>query len=809
MSLIQAVRLLDLQKVMEINAPGDPRLWDVLNDTLGGITVQLMSLIGLEWEQVPDRVPGIDDWTDWLSLEGNLGISVSQSVDAYCLQKRRRGFKNHPLEHLIYDWMKIQGFPLPKRLWVADHYVITGGGDTARAFESMRGLMALGSKSGIWDENTEDCRLMTPSDPLSWPYHYEAKLEGLSLNKKYFISCLNSEPNIFTSRYALSENNGRSTPSSTVTESVYDLWQSFHQPLIFEENPMALLGPEHFVVALPKSAQFEKIGADLRDFVQEGAALMDRYPGIIRYREAAATLLHLENFPDFCSSLTPIEMGSRGDKKLYALSPWSLTNPVATRRVEHFCAQHKGRDIFAPTFLPGSADWISLLLKALSSTAGWTMGELAAFELIKWNASRLASSSLLLFWSELDLSAIKNICEQCGLDVLALGSSNNSGNFNVGEQTIPVVQIPFEEVRAEFGKSNLVNASWFYKDQKSPTYGFEKAGIFPDRFLKRMTQVGVKVEIQKEISWGLSSSPVHRDHMMKYKVNQPISYIRWSEGENHWIDAVASVDGVGEFDPKALGEWACDLALRGLICRGVDPHSAISAQAWFNDPNSTDLPDPAERFGAFYLANLGLKEAFQSYGLHFSGASFSGSFSKSRPFQQELIVRLRAKIPASTTSVFPGFRMAGEILYVLGPKPAFMDAGTRLLPHFKVVSNHVSRLNLELQKELYTSIYNFVREGVVTVARPVGQSGALGAILEMSLWGNIGATIKPGVNTMELFSGAPGRVVVGVLPQEAKKFEGAIRQEMVAHVGESAGDRIFGQPMNFYRNSEGAKNVGP
>jgi hypothetical protein len=47
-----------------------------------------------------------------------------------------------------------------------------------------------------------------------------------------------------------------------------------------------------------------------------------------------------------------------------------------------------------------------------------------------------------------------------------------------------------------------------------------------------------------------------------------------------------------------------------------------------------------------------------------------------------------------------------------------------------------------------------------------------------------------------LFSASPGRIVVGVLPQNAKYFESQFKVEDVLPVANVKGDKIWGLPLN-------------
>src|SRR5690606_373669 len=79
--------------------------------------------------------------------------------------------------------------------------------------------------------------------------------------------------------------------------------------------------------------------------------------------------------------------------------------------------------------------------------------------------------------------------------------------------------------------------------------------------------------------------------------------------------------------------------------------------------------------------------------------------------------------------------------------------------------------------------------------RPISNGGIAEALGEMALWSGMGAKIKPGVPTIEIFSGAPGRMVVGVLPHNAKSFESRIPTELFTQLGTTGGKRMLCLPL--------------
>jgi phosphoribosylformylglycinamidine (FGAM) synthase-like enzyme len=75
------------------------------------------------------------------------------------------------------------------------------------------------------------------------------------------------------------------------------------------------------------------------------------------------------------------------------------------------------------------------------------------------------------------------------------------------------------------------------------------------------------------------------------------------------------------------------------------------------------------------------------------------------------------------------------------------------------------------------------------------------SMAEMSIWGGIGIQLRPSLNAIELFSAAPGRLIVGVLPQEAKAFEARLKTEMCMPLGTTGGEKVLGMPLSELRLS--------
>jgi phosphoribosylformylglycinamidine (FGAM) synthase-like enzyme len=121
-----------------------------------------------------------------------------------------------------------------------------------------------------------------------------------------------------------------------------------------------------------------------------------------------------------------------------------------------------------------------------------------------------------------------------------------------------------------------------------------------------------------------------------------------------------------------------------------------------------------------------------------------------------------------------------------------MESGSTVLRFVRVYSNFVSSIEVEKQIQLYHRLSELQRKGIISSLSSVTERGIAGSLLNMSLWGSRGAQLRPGLSSIELFSASPGRLLVGVLPQDAKTFESELKGEQVLMVGTVKGDRLWG-----------------
>lgn len=794
------VYLRRLAPATAITPPGDPRLWQALRATVGDVSASRGVLLGVVWPEGA-LLPTPEFFEQALGVKGLYEIKVESIARRLALVVRPKGALANPLVLLIREWLDLKGFSAPREAWSGKFYELStarGAEDDGNLSEAATRLLTLGERSGVYSPESEEARIFLSGQAPEWPLETgEAEsLRESSLTQRLIESCAAGEHALIRRGFSVKEIRPR-TPA-TVTDlkpALQDIlwsWNSISDP--------AALGclsspPLHFLVGAPARVDAPNWAYEARVECEHASVFYDRPLGSMALRQMSTTLPVI----DVCSPL-PIAhqaLPLKADPKrgvLYAIGPWDARNPLVERRIEAFVAKRL-RDF--PTrgeVIEGQQDWVVRFSELLAPLGGWSFDERGLREVLTANLSRNRHHRLGLFWDEEGLSALASTW---GIPIHRVGVANNEDLIFVGKTPIPRNGLLWKTEGVE-------DASWAYPEFKSPTYGYEKATLFPDRFLVKVaTQESSQPEWHTQL-WLSSGGDRLRSAPHRNELSTSLDGFRWTDGESMWAEASGFKHGWSDVDPRQAGIASVDAAVRALIALGAQPGEAGVASVWITHPDNPSSPEEGrERLGAYLLATQGVSQALRAYKFSVSSFDvFAAPYSTPRP---EIRVFLRAKLSPNASQVVPGFRMSGEMLYAVGPRPAFMDAGSHLLSHVKVTSNHLSKISLSAQAELYQQIWALLQKGTITSVRPIGEGGIAGAAAEMALWGGMGAQLRPNLPTIELFSGAPGRFLVGVLPSEAKAFEALIKNELLTAVGATGTEKVLGLPLDQLREARRTK----
>jgi len=817
---VQLLRFHNLNQSPEVLPPGDLRLWKALSQSLAEVSFLKQRVLCVEWPDSMEtsRLPDLSFWNERVGIPGILSLALSAECEDPCLQRRRLGSLSSEFETLADEMLREAGYKERFEVWEACHFEMQTKTDLDLLEESVQKLLMLESRSGLLDKDYEDIRFVRPGESWEW-----------------------SRRNDMSASISLNDLLGR---FKAIAEP-FDDYDAYRRPyLIREQQPRGPAQLRQGTAFRDRLAEIQLRDEQARSDVSSSKDALAN--GVIssllefhRFADPAAVLRELRfelrktaNFSDddigalywldvpyHQTVAIPVSLRKQNFRKgglkeghLFALNPIHGNNALLWRRLEAALDLHK--DLFSdlPWIFSGRETWLANFRNLMASHSSWEMSEKALRQIFAWESERAIPQEWLLFPSVWNEDRVRDALRDFGFEVTLLGApmagkdnvliKMNDGS--VSERSWLDV-LPEAQELATGGR--LVSLAWTAPDLKTPTYGFEKVSIFPDQFLLRLTKLGAKGVLSRKLGYGFRSSSRAREVSMRSPLTTPLSSSKWLQGNSLAVDSVIGAAAAAVADPKAASIFALETCYRNLVARGVDPRSTMQASFFLNKPVvSNSAERDSQNFASYVLAAEGFFETLDTLSnIQMNQTCLARGSSGLKDYECEPVVHMRGTLANHSESVLPGFRMNGEVLYSVGPRPAFMDIGSSILQHVRVVSNHVTRLNWTQQLELYDLIHRCIREKIITDLRPIMWGGISEALLEMALWSGIGVQLKPSLSTIELFSAAPGRFLVGILPQEAKRFEALVKSEWLTHVGVTSGEKLFGLQLERYHEEREAK----
>ena len=799
--------------------PGDLRFWKALSESLPGIKFYGFRGLAIEWEDSVQEssFPELETWVEWLCPPGAFSLGLSEQCDVPCVQRRKLGNYTTTLETLVWEILEREGYPKPKAIWEASHFEVKGDYDEGDLEDNLSKLIGLGSKSGLFDEATEEVRYLRTGDAWSWTEDHDL-VESLT---KLGISELVARWKVIPSSRSEFDSLRRSYKMHEISPAREKLRNRKSAPIFDKVDKIILDGAsaqaEKFdessglgVFRISHSRHAEEIlqKEELSSALNLGHSFLDQPIALTCWDERTSHRSRLSRvgFRQFLNGRGPIA----DCKKLYALRPISKQDFLTYRRAEAVLFGLEEIYNYRPWCLSGGATWLGALRNMLASHAGWQLHEKELRLLFEWELNRSAEFDLILFASDLEFSSVEAKLAAYGLEVYSLGEKVDGGldalrvqmKSGENEEISWDDLIPDDELDGSMAETS--DMSWQMPDRKTPAFGFEKISVFPDQYLLRILKARRKSKLQVGIDWNHRTHDKAREVRLRNEWDTPLQAQKRSAGAGrHFVEAFKSGQGMSGVNPRAASIWAVEYCYRELVARGVNPQVPIHLAFSVNRPHYVQASEKnSKNFAAYTMAIEGVLEALSHTSMRLVSCDLEQVSNPLRDYECEPLIHMRAEMDMQDQAIFPGFRMSGEILYAVGPRPIFMDAGSRVLPFVRVASNHVTKIQWSQQMELYHLLHEAHQQKMITDARPIGHGGVSETLLDMALWSGIGIQLKPGLSTMDLFSGAPGRFLVGILPQEEKNFESLIKGEWLTPVGKSGGEKLFGLMLEDFKEAK-------
>lgn len=776
MAHVRVVRIAEPRSSVSA-VPGESRVWEALCHDLLPLTCQWARIVFLSWPEAKDA-PSDAELQSALSFAGFHEIALLTEQDKLCFQVRRLGAEPEALTTLLREtWGASAGF----EVWTATQFEFE---NAEPIFAALQAHLSLGAHSGFFHPVAEEARVLSPGDSWSWPL---PKLKAEHLSEAYLEADRKGHWSVLRKNYRLIESRPRQEAEIREIADPQQELQRFdivHQDFVGR----GAKAPWTAVAGLPNRPDTFSNSIELHREISSAAALSDRAVGAVIFRHQPTPIRVCEWLSTLPINHQPLPAPPAANARLYLGGPWDARNAIAMRRMEAWVAKHGADPLRYGEVVDGDQDLILYFMRMLTFQEGWTVGLRDIRELIAKNGGRSPYGRAWIFWSRQPPETVLAQALEADFPMLCLGTPSKTGRCDFMKPDGAILE-GLKIAQLVVNPKDTLEALYEYPEVKSPSYGYDKAMIHPDQFLLK-----VSARNPRERAWAAELSALRTgDGLKGVSSRRPetssVPSFRWDENNGDaWAEGVGSKDGFLDADPRAAGAASVDGALRAMIAAGGRPTGGM-ASLWVTRPTG-EPADEAKLRASCLLAMEGAVSYLRDFDMAVGTFDTGGlTFPKQK---LEFHVRARNTVSAKMPVLVPGFRMTGEVLYVVGPKPAFMDAGSRILSHVRVMSNHCFKVNSSVQLELYSLVHELLLSGRITCIRPVGEGGVVQTLGEMALWGNMGAQIRPNLAVMELFSAAPGRFVVGLIPQETKSFEARVRGEWLTVLGASGGEKLMG-----------------
>jgi phosphoribosylformylglycinamidine synthase len=263
-------------------------------------------------------------------------------------------------------------------------------------------------------------------------------------------------------------------------------------------------------------------------------------------------------------------------------------------------------------------------------------------------------------------------------------------------------------------------------------------------------------------------------------------------GETTNRGIAASTDCNGRYcylDPYLGAQIALAEGARNLACTGADP-AAITDCLNFGNPEKPEV------FWTFHQAVQGLADACRFFAIPVISGNvsfYNESFGHAiYPTPAIGIVGVVDDITAVATSAF---KQAGDTVILVGETLDELGGSEYLKVVHGLVAGHPPTLDLELERDVQSTVRQAVRTGLLQSAHDCSEGGVAVALAESCVLGGIGAAVAldddlPPVAS--LFSESQSRILVSVAEDKVEEFLALATANQVPYsvLGEVGGERL-------------------
>ncbi len=273
-------------------------------------------------------------------------------------------------------------------------------------------------------------------------------------------------------------------------------------------------------------------------------------------------------------------------------------------------------------------------------------------------------------------------------------------------------------------------------------------------------------------------------------------------------DGVVLTEGVNphlsDVDTYSMVAWCIDLAARRAVGTGasVDHMAGLDNFCWPDPVQSEKTPDGHYKLAQLVRANMALYDYTKAFGIPLISGKDSMKNDSTRggvkiSIPPTLLFSLIGRIEDVRRAVTLDAKRAGDLVYVLGETKAELGGSEyfRMLAQRAgrpdAIGNSAPAIDAKGAMALLKAVERVVREGLVHSVHAPGKGGLGAGFAKVAMAGELGLDVDlrriPQTNVerddLLLFSESGSRYIITVAPEDAARFEAAMRGVPFARVG--------------------------
>jgi hypothetical protein len=769
--------------------PLDTLFWklpaELFPQGLASKSATLSEMITLAWST--DTSVKTEDWTPW--LEFPTLFESHQKLPAAFFEIRSRSGAADDEVSLLLSCLEIANHKLPDLIYKSKIISLPdAGADNDGIWSTMVSALEKNpSANTLWQTSTEELRYLQSSSFKFWP-----RLEARCTQSWESMQAFIEKEFFYGPKHPLKKNilitekdiHQEAPKPRLVTDQLRDnLWSKYYGEEFKEQQDTFLTRSKRTV--LTRHPVFGPAGLNARL-----GSLSAKASGFFVDIISNCVFSNPQTWNAIPSKNAKV-LSTRGHTSLLFVGPWSSQNLLAENWIHSYLQKHP--NLLSESMLWDASDnWIYHLLDLIWDTPGWRFDKKNFEALVKAAELQNPHESMLLFWGDAKiLQQWQESPPPPGVLAGILGTEAFASEWSIEDYAesasfLSALRDQHKAAAGDRSQRQVQSVEWKCPDVKASPYGYDRAMAFPDQYMIKVHLLErAKADTWNHFHWTNRVGPKIWNTSMGSPLNTQLSLKRVAHGEKLWVTAGSRLRKTWVYSPNKTGQILLDDALRALLTQGSSLKK-LHVALWLGYGERLIPSDQA----ALTLFFESFKASLQALGLTLDSLRCA-PLPASEGIDSYLVLRGEESL-LDPPEAFHGLRMEDECLYSIGPRAFQMEGGSTLLKFVRVFANYTSPLEMAQQLDLYQKLHELFARGFISSMYPIGEGGIAEALLNMALWGNRGVQFKAGLSAVDLFSGTPGRVLVGVLPQNCKAFEAEFKVEQVLPVAVVKGDKIWG-----------------